>query len=68
MVEFGYTCEKFRVVIYRGEISIIEYSSISDETKNKIKSISNDVDFINSDTVDVYSKLISTLNLIYNGA
>lgn len=68
MVEFGYTGKKFRVVIYNGEISITEYAELSDKTRSQILSISSKIDLINSETVDVYSELVSTLKLISAGA
>lgn len=68
MVEFGYTGKKFRVVIYNGEISITEYAELSDKTRSQILSISSKIDLINSETVDVYNELISTLKLISAGA
>lgn len=68
MVEFGYTGEKFRVVICNGEMCITEYAELSDKTRSQILSISSKIDLINSETVDVYNELISTLKLISTGA
>lgn len=68
MVEFGYTGEKFRVVICNGEMGITEYAELSDKTRSQILSISSKIDLINSETVDVYNELISTLKLISIGA
>lgn len=68
MVEFGYTGEKFRVVICNGEMCITEYTELSDKTRSQILSISSKIDLINSETVDVYNELISTLKLISTGA
>ncbi len=68
MVEFGYTGEKFRVVIHNGELCITEYSELSDEIRSQISSITSKIDLINSETVDVYNELISTLKLISAGA
>lgn len=68
MVEFGYTGEKFRVVICNGNVHITEYAELSDKTRAQILSISSKIDLVNSETVDVYSELISTLKLISSGA
>ena len=47
---------------------ITEYAELSDKTRTQILSIPTKIDLINSETVDVYNELISTLKLISTGA
>lgn len=68
MIEFGYTAEKFRVVISNGKINLTEYVTLSAKTRSQIEAIKTKFDLINSETVDVYSDLLSTLKSISAGA